>query len=86
MIRELISWTLDVCPLEGLVGEECTASGYSGGGKVSILNLLSSTRVPLTFRGPWFGLDRIHLNDEVSWLLSAHEDSDSNSYQQDNRY
>jgi hypothetical protein len=36
----LISWTLDVCPWEGLMGEECAASGYSGGGMLSICHLL----------------------------------------------
>jgi hypothetical protein len=54
--------------------------GASGGEKVSICHLLSLTRVPLTSKGRWFGLGRTYLNDEVSWLLSAHEDCDSNSY------
>ena len=70
--------------VEGLKGEEIAASGYSSGGKVSILHLLSVTRVPLAFRGPWFGLGRIHLDDEVTWLLSAHEECESNGYKKDN--
>jgi hypothetical protein len=65
------------------MGEEIAASGYSNGGKVSILHLLSSARVPLAFRGPLFGLGRIHFDDEVSWLLSAHEERESNGYKKD---
>jgi len=68
------------------MGEEIAASGYSSGGKVSILHLLSSARVPLAFRGPLFGLNRIHLNGEVRSLLDIPEDYDSSSHKQNNSY
>ncbi len=60
--------------------------GASGGEKVSICHLLSLTRVPLTSRGRWLGLDGIHLNGEVGRLPNGSEDYDSNRYKQDCSY
>ena len=69
--------------VESLKGEEIAALGYSSGRKVSILHLLSLRRVPLASRGPLFGLGRIHINYELIWLVSAHEECESNGYKKD---